>query len=336
MAQFMKKKNSDIDITNDNFIKKSKEFISFSNPSLQGSYVKYGRDKSCDLDMKEALYIKNKDDFKNKLTEFANKINKYKKFFKLTRLYFYFNDERINNIIKSLGYLTGTFNIKNCNLNFNIDSSLPENIKNKIYILKNKLEEDKNLKSFLNLYIYLYKLNRPSWKISEFIKGHKIINGKLFNLYECNFTDVYIEIIYDNFRVSNYIEFNETKKYKEKTKYYSTQLYDIINNKEIFYYSVIKKLQVFLKWGFFEKLFRDNAISFYNEIYNFREEIGSEYNKLCTLDNKIDLTQNVEDKSKLKKQYKLLFKKINNNCKKIYDKLSKDYLKYLDSYLRYS
>lgn len=339
MNRFKSLSNKNIDVINDSFIKISKEILSINNPILNGSYIKYGKDKACDLDMYENIKIRNLTNRNDILQILLNKLIKNKKKTKLIRLCFYFNDNRIKNILDKLGYISGTFEIINCNLNFNIDNTLPQKIKDKINTLKNKLQLNFNIRNYIKLYRYLYKLNNVSWKLSEFIKGYKIVNGSNIKLYDTKFKNVYIELLYDNYKITNYISFinNDDKNDNTKPSYYSADLYDLINNKKIFYYVVLKKIQVFLKWGYFNKIFKERelinkTVDFYNEIYDFRENIGNKYFELCLLDNQILLTKY---NSKLKENYKKKFKKINKLSKKIYTNINELYAKYLNLFLRF-
>ena len=49
--------NNKIDLSGDELVIKSKNILGVKNPKLVGSYIKYGKDKSCDLDMHEKLNI---------------------------------------------------------------------------------------------------------------------------------------------------------------------------------------------------------------------------------------------------------------------------------------
>ena len=127
---------------------------------------------------------------------------------------------------------------------------MPLKIKDKLKKLKNILTNDFNIDNYIKLHYYLYKLNNTSWKLSEFIKGEKNINGINMQLYDTEFNSVYIELIYDNYKITNYITFindninNDIRKIKNN--YYSADFDDLIKNKKIFYYIVLKKYQVFL------------------------------------------------------------------------------------------
>jgi hypothetical protein len=93
-----------------------------------------------------------------------------------------------------------------------------------------------------------------------------------------------------------------------------------------------------VKWGYFNRIFKEKylinkTIDTYNEIYDFRENIGDKYFKLCSIDNHLSLEK--ENKDLLKKKYKNQFTEINNSSKELYDKINKLYGKYLNLYLRF-
>lgn len=176
----------------------------------------------------------------------------------------------------------------------------------------------------------MYELNNPNWKLKEYLKGEKKINGLTVKLYDNNVSELYVEIVYDNFKITNYIQFIKTKTPKLQTDYMRTNFSSLIYGGEIFYYKVLKFYQVFLKWGYYSKFFFD-SVPLYNEVYDFREKIGSEYNKMCLIENKLTINET----SELKKEYKKLFKSINKKSKDMCDKVINKYSKYLDIYLRF-
>lgn len=113
----------------DDFINKAKDLLAMKYPKVKGSYVKYGKDKSCDLDIFEEIYVKDNDEINNLLKNYSNKLKNNSKLFKLYILNFDCKDNRITKMMNSIGYLSGLLEPKDVNLNFDIDSSLPETIK---------------------------------------------------------------------------------------------------------------------------------------------------------------------------------------------------------------
>lgn len=338
--KFKSKINKNIDINNDDLINKAKKILCYKNPSVSGSYIKYGRNKACDLDLEENININNYLDINTILDDLYNKLYLHKLQIKLISFYFDITDFRITTILKSLGYINGTFEIIDCNLNINIDKTLPEKIKNKITLLIDKLKINKNLTNYIILYSYLKKINKPNWTLAEFKKKEKIINGIKINLLTTPFTYMYVNIIFEKFRISNYLRFIQIKNKNIKYNIDSVDISDILLDNKIFYYFLLKKIQVLLKYCYFNRIFKerfliDNAITFYNEIYDFRENIGIEYNKFCLIDNEINIETDKDKLKILKKNYKIEFDKINNKSKELYDKIYQVYSKYFNTYLKF-
>lgn len=122
--------NSDIDITNDHFVIKSKEILGIENPKVSGSYLKYGKDKACDLDMKEGIYVNSIDNRNNIVKSYINKLNDEKKNFEVVKIKIYIDDLRIRKIIDKIGYVNGLLEVKDFDSNdIKIDQSLPKKFK---------------------------------------------------------------------------------------------------------------------------------------------------------------------------------------------------------------
>jgi hypothetical protein len=131
------------------------------------------------------------------------------------------------------------------------------------------------------------------------------------DLNKTDFTYFYIEVIYDNFRVSNFIYINSGMKYN--VPYQTVSSDEIILNNNISYYRLLKKFKVFIKWlvntnKITNKQIRESTMVLYNEISDIIEKVSEEYNKYCTLMNKIDIMT-----IKINKYNK----KINKNNKRI-------------------
>jgi len=341
---FKKLINKKID-TNDELIIKTKKIIGLDKPILSGSYVKYGREKACDLDMSENISVNSSEEIYSMTQQFIKNLLKYKDDFILVKIKFYIYDMRISNIIKNMGYVNGMFEI----INFNnidsviIDDSLPKNIIKKITLLINKIKNSKTSQDKIDnynvLYCYLYDLNSPKWTLNEINKHTKKINGKNINLYNSMYNDIYIELIVDNFKVSNYIHFNNNDVKNNNNMYKTFELHDVVVNNKLSYYKFLKLFQHFIKWCYFNKIFREsyvinNTVKLYNDIYKFREEVGDSHNNICLLDNMIFLCKDKNKKKELQDEYKKKYNIFNNMVKKYYNKISTPYQKYLRNYFR--
>lgn len=333
--EFRKLKNANIDIENDVFVQKSKELLRIKNPIVVGSYNKYGFDKACDLDFNETILIKEKSDIKSILQQWCKKLANNKNEMTITVINFYFDDKRITTIIKSLGYINGLLEIKKCNLDFKIDLSLPVKVRNKISSYRMDLLNNLSLDKYIDFYVYLNKLNISNWSLTEFKKGEKTINGILIRLYDMNFSVAYVECIYQNFRITNYIEFTTSgKSYKPRYPFYFNQLYEVIESGEISYLILLKKILVFLKFIYYQKSVKTNTIKTYNDLYDFRETVGIEYNKICRISNDILIQKDKSSKKQLQNEYNKYFAVLNDKCKAKYLTIKNNYKHELKEFFR--
>ena len=146
--------------------------------------------------------------------------------------------------------------------------------------------------------------------------------------------------------VSNFIEFKDDFEEKNKEQMHMCKIYDMYdiieyNMTTLSYYLLLKKFQVFLKWGYFNRIFKEHnlvklAIITYNDIYDFREDIGIIYNKLCLLQTQIILCDNTALLQELKIQYEKDFIQFNNISKKYYYEKSKKYKIYLQNFVKFN
>ena len=97
-------------IKEDEFIINSKRLIEFQNAKASGSYIRYGKDKSCDLDLSEKLEI-DKTGISDLLEQYFNKLKLDEDKFILTRLSFDIIDESIQELLNNLGNLNGLLQI---------------------------------------------------------------------------------------------------------------------------------------------------------------------------------------------------------------------------------
>jgi hypothetical protein len=65
MSKFIESKNTDY--KDDPFYLEAVNLIGFNKPKIGGSYVKYGKDKACDLDMSENMSYKDFNEYLKKI-----------------------------------------------------------------------------------------------------------------------------------------------------------------------------------------------------------------------------------------------------------------------------
>jgi hypothetical protein len=214
-----------------------------------------------------------------------------------------------------------------------IDKKLPTKIKKDLVKLINIYNETKNIFTFINLHMYLKNILQPTFTLKEALKGEKIFNGKTIKLSDNNFTYMYIEVIYENFRISNFIYF--IKIIKSDSLLWDVDLSEVLykNNKEykMSYYKFLKYFFHFLKHFYYKKIFdrsvANKVIDTYNEIYDFRERIGDMNNNLCKIENL--------NNKKLNKEYYELKEQFELKCKHFFIDKSKLFFQYLKSYFRF-
>ena len=333
--------NSNIDITNDKFVISAKEILAVNNPKLKGSYLKYGKDKACDLDMNDNLHTHSLNERNEIIETYINKLLKHKNKFKVIKIKVYIKDERVQNIIDSIGFVNGLLEVIDFDItNIKIDDTLPDKIKVKITELLNKYDNDKTIDNYVLLNNYLVDLNYLDWSFEEFIKKEKLMNGIKINLNDRFYTDIYIEIIYDNFIVSNLIQFIGLSDNNNIVHTYKLfDLNDMTVNNKISYYNLLKKIQHFIKWAYWQRLLKEkeiirNTIFIYNQIDEFREKIGNQYNEICLLNTSSLIAKTEKEQNKLKEEYYKKYEIFNLLAKEKYEKVSKIYSSYLALYLR--
>jgi hypothetical protein len=101
---------------NEPFVLEAKKLLQFKDSNLIGSYAKWGKEKACDMDLNERLYIE-KNEIKDIFNEYFTRLKKENLI--ITSLTLNIIDESIQNILKQMGYLDGLFNIHNYNINKN-------------------------------------------------------------------------------------------------------------------------------------------------------------------------------------------------------------------------
>ena len=226
-----------------------------------------------------------------------------------------------------MGYIDGTLSVRDYNLITKISSLDSKSITDDKNI--KKLIETYNksnlLKDYLKLYKYLSDKLHPIFTLDEAIKQTKLC------IKQCNYTYMHIEVIYQNFRITNTVLFPNFKSIPcDKIKKFD--LADTITyNYEINYYKMIKHFFHWLIKSFFDKLFKEynlvkNIVCLYNEISDFRESIGEINNNICKLEN---LLNNNSSNKELNKEYNEVNQKMQTECKEYFIKISTPFNKYL-------
>ena len=322
-------------IKDDDFIIKSKELLELQKSKASGSYLRYGKEKSCDLDLSEELDIES-DKIIDVLKNYFTKLIKRKNEFILTRLTFDIIDESIKILLDKLGNLNGLLQIENSNISeYDINNKLPKKRIKKIKKLIKEYNEDKTILTYVNLYMYLKTHIQPTFTIKKALKSKKLANY--------NFTYMYIEVIFNNYRISNFIYFK--KQNKPETKLWNVELNEVLiktlikkskNKYQISYYKLLKYFFHFIKKAYFNKIFEEkylinSTIDTYNEIYDFREKIGDMNNNLCKIENMLIIDN--KDK-KLQDEYVIVKKEFELKCRNYFLQVSKPYFKYLKMYFK--
>ena len=309
------------DYENDIFYNEINNIIGFKKTTICGSYIKYGKDKACDMDLTEEINYLD-------LNEYINKIYNNKNKFYTIQIYFDIPYLKLLLIKNKLGYINGNMKkIQNESILEDVNN-LPEILKNDLLLLINNYKNTQDINDFIKIKLYVNKHIYTNWTYAELLKRNKnyydeniIINN--------NFTFLYIEKIYKNIRISNFIRFKIDELVKD---YIIFEIEDLVFNDNIFYYKLLKKLLVFIKWLFITKKIKEyelqnSVIDIYNDIYQFIDNIGNNYNKTCINNNYIDIYY-----YKINKYNNKNINSIDNKKKIIYNKLLYKYnkkIKYL-------
>ena len=330
-------------IADDDFIIQSKELLEVQKSKASGSYLRYGKEKSCDLDLSEELEIDN-NEIGNILKNYFKKLKLKEKEFVLVRLSFDIIDDSIKYLLEKLGNLNGLLQIENSNIiEDDIGNELPKPMINELKRLINEYNEDKTIITYVNLYMYLKTNIQPTFTLKEALKCEKKFNGRKIKLLDYNFTYMYIEVIYNDYRISNFVYFK--KQNKPETRLWNVELNDVLietltensrNKYQMSYYKLLKYFFHFIKKAYFNKLFEERdlierTIETYNEIYDFREKIGEMNNGLCKIENMIIIdTKNKQ----IKEDYISVKRDFEIKCRNYFLQVSKPYYKYLREYFK--
>ena len=302
---------------NEPFVIEAKNLLQIVNAKMIGSYARFGKEKACDMDLTETLSI-NKEKIGDVLEKyFTNLKNK-----DLTILKISFNiiDKDIKKILDEMGYIDGILSIHD----YKLTTSVTKN--KEIQKLINEYNKSNKLNDYLKLYKYLYDRLHPVFSLDEAIKQTKLC------IKECNYTYMHIEVIYQNFKITNTVLFDNFKT-ESCHKIKTFNLDDTITkDNEINYYKMIKHFFHWLIKSYFDKIFKEHflvkkIVCLYNEISDFRDSIGIINNNICKLENLLYNSNNKE----LIQEHQELFNKMQNECREYYLTISKPFNKYLIS-----
>lgn len=313
---------------NKEYVESINNIIGVSKCYTHGSFLKYGKEKACDVDCYEQFDSNDLDKFKKYIERLYNN-----KKFVLIKAHFDMEHPIFRNIYKLLGYMNGMLVINNTTPYDTIIENI-NNIKNKetcdrIKELYEKYYMTKNIDDYIKLKIFVLDKVYPKWTFKELLKGEKTYHDITFRIKDRQFKFFYIELIYldEPFKLmvlSNYIEF---QKIDERNNIIIKELDYIVNGNMIYYYYLSKILMFFFKKNFFSGIIRDHKLKYrmieiYNDIVKFRERYGELNKKYCMVKNKMSL-YNI----KIKK-YKLKIKKYGEN--NTYTKALNKYMKLYD------
>lgn len=349
---FAKSKN--VDYVNDKLYLDAVKLLCFDKPTVVGSFLKYGKNKACDLDMSENLK-------RETFNDYLKKIILNKKQFILIDAHFNEPYNKLLNIKNKLGYLNGNFKIIDNEDISNDINLLPEELKKSIEELLLNYNNNKTSENYIKIKAFVENKIYPKWTINELNHGELTYYDQIFKINDYNFDNFYIEVMYNDFRLSNYIIFNNINRENGKFKIWDCS--GILYDNNLSYFKLLKKFMVSIKWLYYNKLIKEKeiytkTINLYNTIFNYIDKIGEKYNKQCIIKNKIDVSKvkllkynnkktkynnNKYDKlinyhtkviNKYNKIYLENMNNINKDSKIFYNKVSSDYSYYLNNYVR--
>jgi hypothetical protein len=105
------------------------------------------------------------------------------------------------------------------------------------------------------------------------------------------------------------------------------------NKNVIDYYKLLKKFHTFLIWAYYNKIkdykIKNMIVRDYNNIYDYRENIGNTNSKLCKYITYQKIVINSDKLEKINKMVDKYFNIINNSSKKMFLEISNKYLNIL-------
>ena len=119
-------KNFDHSSKDDDFTLNVKKILEMKEAKMSGSYLRYGRENACDLDLSENLNI-DKSEINDLLKKYLMRLKEKEKEIILIRLSFDIIDESIKKLLDKLGNLNGLLQIENSNINEDdVNNKLPK------------------------------------------------------------------------------------------------------------------------------------------------------------------------------------------------------------------
>lgn len=320
MSTFIK---SDIfDYKNDEFYNEVIEIFSYKYPELKGSYSKYGKEKSCDMDINE--FIPPEEGFnKNSFDKFIDKLIENKNKYYLLEAKFGTPYEKLKRIRDKIS-LDGIFHKHIVSSILPDIDELPDELRKPLKELATEFISNQTLMNFIKIQLFVKEHIYPNWKLSEIKKGEKKYYDTIFRISDMEIKNFVIEVIYKGFRISNVINFYK-QRMEEDMIYWSVSA--VVENNILIYTKMLKHFMSLLKWLYFKNKVTDSELhkripSVYNELYGFIENMNSDNSRICKYKNKIDIL-----KMKIKKYEKKIRK---NKNKEKYDKYIKSYKRAID------
>lgn len=316
--------------------------------------------KVCDIDLNETVAFDN-EKFKSYIIRlkksFVNEKNNGTPIH-LIKAYFNIPYPPLKTISNKLGYVDGTMKIHQNESILDDVNKLPDELKNNINMMISKYRETKDINDYINILGYINSKMYALWTLDELIEGTKKYYEQEINInnimLEQQFTYFYIEVIYKNFRVSNYMTCTGTNISSEKKSfdpYISAQSDEIMLASKLSYYRLLKKFKVFIKWLTYtykikDKYMKEKTMTLYNEIAELIETVSVKYTKYCNIKNKIDIinikirkysnmkSQNKKRHSEKLVRYNNLLARYNNKYSKGVAKLENKYKQQFLSYIQ--
>jgi hypothetical protein len=320
--------------------------------------------KVCDIDLNETVAFDN-EIFKSYIVRLkASFINEKSKGTPIHLIKAYFNIPYppLKNISNKIGYVDGTMKIHQNESILDDVNKLPDELRNDINMMISKYRETKDMNDYMNILSYINSKMYAFWSLDELMKGVKIYYEQELNINNILSNNMqplyfYIEVVYKNFRVSNYIACTGTtstansSEKKSSYPYISAQSDEIMLASKLSYYRLLKKFKVFIKWLTYtykikDPYMKEKTMTLYNEIAELIETVSVKYTKYCNIKNKIDIinikirkysnmkSQNTKRHAEKLVRYNNLITRYNNKYSKGITKLENNYKQQFLSYIQ--